>query len=166
MSALYGKNYSKKDGENGKMFFVGVSWPVDLGRPECWQSGVPLVYDVTPKPVRSIADDTTPELAKQIGEWVFDDPGELQKKKDAILANETAKRDHQRAIILSENRLARNAKLVNDCKDKQKEEQDKIDDIKRKLDEYKEDDPTTAPVSTNSVPSTGSSTNAAMEGLQ
>lgn len=162
-----GKNFKKKDGDSGKMYFIGVSWPVDLGRPVCWQSGVPLVYDVAPKPVRAIADDTTPEIAKQAGEWVFDDPGELKKKKDAILANETAKRDHQRAIILSENRLARNAKLISDCKDKQKEEQDKIDDIKRKLAEYMEDDPTAEPpVSTNSVPNTGSATNAAMEGLQ
>lgn len=140
-----GKNYEKKDGEKDKMFFVGVSWPVDLGRPVCWQSGVGYVYDVTPKPVRAIADESTPDIAKQIAEWVFDDPGWLKKKKDAVLDHEAKKRDHGRSIILSESRLARNTKAINDCKDKQKEEQDKIDDIKRKLEEYKEDDPTALP---------------------
>lgn len=163
------KDFEKKESDKGRFFFVGVSWPVDLGRPVCWQKGIPPVYDVTPKPVRAIADDTVPDISKQIAEWKFDDPGWLTKRKDANVAYLAAKQSYDREVILKDTRFARVERKLGEVQDKQKDADQKINDIKLKLEEYKEDEavpeapPATQP--DGSAPAAGAATNATQEGL-
>jgi hypothetical protein len=150
-----GKDFTKKDGEKDKFMILGVSWPVDLGRPMCWQCGIPPVFEVIPKPVRAVAGEATPEIAKQISEWVFSDPLWLTRKKEAIAQNRGKHRDLEHAVAVKNTQTERIGRNIAESKEKQKEIQQKIEDINNKLIEYQED-AVEAPATPAVVPGTNS----------
>ncbi len=164
-----GKDFDKKEDAAGKFFFVGVTWPVDLGRPVCWQKGVPPVYDVTPRPVRAMATDQIPEIAQQVTDWKFDDPGWKKKKNDAYVAYEAAKRTAEREVILKDTRFARVDRKLGEIQEKIQDCEQQVATIKAKLVEYEEEEtveaaPQAAPADAGS--GAGSATNVVpQEGL-
>lgn len=160
-----GKDFSRKHEGKNQFFFIGVSWPADLGRRVCWQSGEPPVYDIAAKPVRAIADESTPEISKKLADWVFDDEVWKIKKNSAVVAHKAKKRSYDHEVAVRESRLQKIDKKLGDNKDKQKEVEQKIIDTRAKLEEYKDEEKveSTAPPSVGS--GTGAVTNTPQEGL-
>ncbi|MEI6218067.1 MAG: hypothetical protein WCP86_04150, partial [bacterium] len=120
---------------------------------------VPPVFEVIPKPVRAVAGEATPEIAKQISEWVFSDPLWLTKKKEALAQNRGKHRELEHAVAVKNTQVERIGRNIAESKEKQKEIQQKIDDINNKLIEYQEEaveapaTPAVAPDATPTAPS-------------
>jgi len=125
----------------------------------CWQCGIPPVFEVAPKPVRAVADETTPAIAKQITDWVFSDPLWLTRRKEAISATRSANRNVEHAVAVKTTQVERLGRNIAECKEKQKEIEQKIADINNKLIEYQDDAaeaPTAAPAAPEATPQTPS----------
>jgi len=155
-----GKDFRKQEGDNGRYRLVGVSWPVDLGRPVCWQCGEAPVYHCTPKPEPQKATEDVPSIATTLKEWVFADEGMKKRKEDAGLAHKTAVHTYNRENQQKPRKVEAIERKIAELKDKQKDLQKTIDDYEMMLEEYKEDVPVVPPPA-----AAGSSTNSVQEGL-
>jgi len=154
-----GKDFTKQAGDSNRYELVGFSWPVDLGRPVCWQCGEPPVFHLTPRPVQKKATELVPDIAAKLKEWVYADEGMKKRKEDAGLSHKTAVHTYNREDQKKPIRVDQINRKIAELKDKQKEAQKQIDDFEMMLDEYKEEVPVVPPAEA------GASTNAVQEGL-
>jgi|GEM_PF-5038773 len=129
-------------GASGVAFnVIGVSWPVDLGRPVCRMFNEPYVFEPVPMPVQTNVDANTDPIPALVGSWV--PRGELE----ALIAKKEDQRQATKVASKYLDTLSRSVSTVQERVDRRLKENDdqlktavaEVNDLKSRIEEYAPD---------------------------